>query len=63
MAVVRFAGLASTAEMEKQRHELFNRIAAQGLEAVGAPVFAFYDPPWTLPLFRRNEVMVELAKP
>ncbi|MBK8839741.1 MAG: heme-binding protein [Hyphomonadaceae bacterium] len=24
-------------------------------------VLATYDPPWTLPLLRRNEVMIEIA--
>jgi hypothetical protein len=24
----------------------------------GKPVDWFYDPPWTLPMFRRNEVVV-----
>ncbi|MEP7210282.1 MAG: heme-binding protein [Alphaproteobacteria bacterium] len=62
MAVLRFAGAASRAEMEKKRNELFDHIAALGLKTVGAPVFAFYDPPWTLPPFSRNEVMAELAK-
>jgi SOUL heme-binding protein len=61
MAVVRFSGSASAGSMERARVELLNRIGAQGLEAIGEPVFAFYDPPWTLPFLRRNEVMVELV--
>ncbi|MBK8840092.1 MAG: heme-binding protein [Hyphomonadaceae bacterium] len=32
-----------------------------GLATRGEAVFAFYDPPWTLPLLRRNEVMIEIA--
>lgn len=63
MAVVRFSGLASAGEMEKMRDDLMKQVATLGLTPIGAPVFAFYDPPWTLPFFRRNEVMVELAKP
>lgn len=63
MAVVRFAGLASAGEMEKMRDDLMKQVANLGLTSAGAPVFAFYDPPWTLPFFRRNEVMVELIKP
>jgi hypothetical protein len=62
MAVVRFSGTASADSMEKVRIELFNRVKALGLQSVGEPVFAFYDPPWTLPFFRRNEVMVELIE-
>jgi hypothetical protein len=49
--------------MEQMRGDLMKQVATLGLTPVGAPVFAFYDPPWTLPFFRRNEVMVELAQP
>ena len=31
------------------------------LRAEGEPVFAYYDPPWTLPFMRRNEVMLRVA--
>ena len=27
------------------------------------PQLSRYDPPWTLPMFRRNEIMVEVAAP
>lgn len=60
MAVVRFSGTGSADSMEEVRIELLKRVEALGLQTVGEPVFAFYDPPWTLPFFRRNEVMVEL---
>ena len=29
--------------------------------AAGPPVGWFYDPPWTIPFFRRNEVAVPVA--
>jgi hypothetical protein len=35
-------------------------IKANKLRTMGEPVMAFYDPPWTLPFFRRNEIMLEL---
>jgi len=63
MAVVRFSGTGSAGEMEQVRGDLMKQVATLGLTPVGEPVFAFYDPPWTLPFFRRNEVMVELAQP
>jgi len=63
MAVVRFSGSGSASEMERARGDLMKQVATLGLRPIGTPVFAFYDPPWTLPMFRRNEVMVELANP
>lgn len=34
----------------------------KNLGAEGEPVFAYYDPPWTLPFMRRNEVMLRVAR-
>jgi hypothetical protein len=61
MAVVKFSGLAGAERMDAKRAELLKDVAEAGLKPVGDPVFAFYDPPWTLPFLRRNEVMVEVA--
>ena len=36
-------------------------LTAQKLTSVGEPFFAYYDPPWTLIPFRRNEVLLRLA--
>jgi len=33
----------------------------KNLRSEGEPVFAYYDPPWTLPFMRRNEVMLRMA--
>ena len=62
MAVIRFSGTADDAAMRKQSERLLAAVAQAGMEAVGKPVFAFYDPPWTLAFFRRNEVMVEVRR-
>lgn len=36
-------------------------LTEKGLEVEGAPLFAYYDPPWTPFFMRRNEVMLRLA--
>ena len=33
-------------------------MAAEGLSVLSPPVFAYFDPPWTPPFLRRNEVML-----
>ncbi len=35
----------------------------KSLQVIGTPQLARYDPPWTLPMFKRNEIMVEVAAP
>jgi hypothetical protein len=47
--------------MDEAKRVLLQKVASAGLVTKGEPVFAFYDPPWTLPFMRRNEVMIELA--
>ena len=60
MAVVQFSGLATEKALDERVAELADDIARRKLRPVGRPVFAFYDPPWTLPFLRRNEVMQEI---
>jgi hypothetical protein len=40
---------------------LLDRLAGSGWTAAGSPVAWFYDPPWTIPALRRNEVAVIVA--
>lgn len=57
-AVVRFSGFAPTGKLKEKEAELSAWVADQKLAPLGTPVYAFYNPPWTLPFLRRNEVMV-----
>jgi hypothetical protein len=62
MAVYRFTGLATDGDMEAAERALMRKVAGMGIETRGEAMFAFYDPPWTLPFLRRNEVMIEIAR-
>jgi hypothetical protein len=38
-------------------------LAREKISTTGEPVFAYFDPPWTLPFWRRNEIMLRVAQP
>lgn len=61
-AAIRFSGTARRASLDRRTGELLAFVRAQGLEPLSAPTYAFYNPPWTLPFLRRNEVLVEVVK-
>jgi hypothetical protein len=60
-AVVRFAGLAGDDSVAAETAELKAFLAAKGLNPIGPPVIAQYDPPWTLWFMRRNEIMIPVG--
>jgi hypothetical protein len=62
-AVVVFSGLAGERKVREATETLLAWVAGRGLKIIGPPQLARYDPPWTLPFWRRNEVMVEVAPP
>jgi hypothetical protein len=61
-AVVRFSGWSTVSNLESNLSKLKAFIASNALKTAGEPIYAFYDPPWTLPFWRRNEIMFELAQ-
>ena len=61
VAVLRFAGILSTKAVASRTGELLKFLRDNGIETVGEPMGWFYDPPWTLPFLRRNEVVVSIA--
>ncbi len=63
-AVIRFSGLGDQQNLKKHTSELEAFIKEKHLQARSEPTYAFFNPPWTLPPLRRNEVMIEIpAKP
>lgn len=59
-AVIRFSGLADNESIKLHTDELEAYIVAEKLNPIGGTVLAFYNPPWTIPFLRRNEVMIEV---
>ena len=60
MAVLRFAGSTAANAVAAKREDLLRALAGTAWQAAGEPVSWFYDPPWTLPWLRRNEVAVRV---
>jgi len=61
VAVLKFSGTASLDAIASRTDELLNTLRDNNIKASGTPFTWFYDPPWTLPFRRRNEVVVSLG--
>ena len=61
-AVIRFSGMAGEDSLKHYTGELSDFVSTKKLTPLSAPTYAFYNPPWTLPFLRRNEVLVEIAR-
>lgn len=58
--VIRFSGRVTDENLGKQKEGLKRFIQDKKLKTKGDAIFAFYNPPWTLPFLKRNEIMFEL---
>ena len=56
--VIKFSGLAGSKKVATKTEELQSWMQTQNLTIPGEPELARYNPPWTLPFLRRNEVMI-----
>lgn len=61
VAVHRFTGSRSRRAIAARTAELMTTLRESGFEAVDTPEAWFYDPPWTVPALRRNEIAVPVA--
>lgn len=55
-----YSGLNGVEKVSKITEDLRTWIDKNNYQAIGNPQLARYNPPWTLPLFRRNEVLIEV---
>lgn len=62
-AVLRFKGHKSKDAQRAALTKLRETIETEKLTTVGDPIFAYYDPPWTPELLRRNEVLLRVKDP
>ena len=62
-AVLVFSWLASEEKAQQKSDELLAWLKGKNRKAIATPQLARYNPPWTLPFLRRNEILVEIALP
>ena len=61
MAVLKFSGSWSEERFQEQTGKLQEWLRKHGVKAMGAPVVARYNAPWTPWFMRRNEIQIEVA--
>lgn len=57
-AAIRFSGLTGEKKVAEKTAELIKWMEANDLQPKAEPELARYNPPWTLPFMRRNEVLI-----
>jgi len=62
VAAIRFSGMWTDGNFNRHLQTLKEYLSKNGLQAAGAPVFAYFNAPFTLPPFRRNEVQIPLSR-
>jgi hypothetical protein len=61
VAVVRFSGWATRSRVDRFEQELRAVLNLNAIQVIGEASLNQYNPPWTLPFLRRNEIMIEVA--
>jgi hypothetical protein len=59
-AVIVFSGFVGEDKVKDKTAALFDWIRSRGLVAISSPQLARYNPPWTLPFLRRNEMLINV---
>ncbi len=60
VAVVTFSGRATEKRALEMEQELRARLSEESIEPSGPAILNQYNPPWTLPFLRRNEIMLSV---
>lgn len=60
VAVITFSGYSTEEIIAEKTAILLNALQRDGLAVRSVPRIALYNPPWTPPFMRRNEVMVDV---
>ena len=59
-AALTYSGINSESTVQEKTDQLLNWLKSQEIATIGQPQLARYNPPWTLPFMRRNEILQEI---
>ncbi len=60
VATLRYSGRMTEASLNEHTQKLENWVNEKDFTVIGSPYSAAYDPPWTLPMLRRNEIHLQI---
>lgn len=61
VAVIEFSGWATEGKIERNKKELMSTLERHKISTLGIPALNQYNPPWTPPFLRRNEIAVDVS--
>jgi hypothetical protein len=61
--VHKYSGFNTVSRVQAKTDEAVEWAIKRSYKIIGTPQLSRYDPPWTLPMFRRNEIMIDIAAP
>ena len=61
-AVYNYTGFNTKSQVQAKTDELVAWVQEKKMKPLSSPQLSRYDPPWTLPMFRRNEIMIEIEE-
>jgi SOUL heme-binding protein len=59
-AVLTYSGFNFLSSVQARTDELMSWVRSKKMTTLKSPQLARYNPPWTLPMWRRNEIMLEV---
>jgi SOUL heme-binding protein len=62
IAILRFSGSTDDAAVSERTAELLLMLSGSRWTPQGSPTALFYNPPWTIPFLRTNEIAIVVAK-
>ena len=57
---IKFSGNATDGSIKNNEDKLFSYLGKNNFIVIFPAIYAFYNPPWTLPFLKRNEVIIEV---